>query len=87
MQQGQALAPLVLAQAGSVQVVAHQAEATSEEHAGMVRDIYEAIVNLPAEETVDFTFSGIDVVKIRPATDSDNQAYVDTIDFTAGVVG
>jgi hypothetical protein len=82
---------------GNLQIISHSAEATTREHAAVVKLIHDALKDITAlAEDADFTlegtdiatgfcFNGLDITAMRTAEDEENQVWADIIDFTMGV--
>lgn len=72
---------------GSLQIVSHSAEATSVQHAALVRSIYEALEAIVTgqRDDVDFTFHGIDITSTESASDEENEVWADIIRFNTGM--
>jgi hypothetical protein len=73
---------------GSVQVITHVADASSQTHATLSRSVYAALDDIPAE-VVDssFSFHGIHITGMASTTDSESQCHADIIKFVCGVGG
>lgn len=73
---------------GNVQIITHVADASSQEHATLSRQIYAALDDIAAEVVdASFSFHGLDITGMRSATDSESQCHADIISFTCGVGG
>lgn len=72
---------------GTVQVITHSQDTTSEDHAKLVRAAYEAIVQTPVVSQCDFILHGLSVTGQRYSLDTVTEARADLIDFTCGASG
>lgn len=72
---------------GTLQVVTHRAETTSEAHSELTRSIYAALAAIPSYADASFSFHGIDIADMTSADDDASQAHADIVSFTAGVGG
>lgn len=73
---------------GTIQVIHHIAEATGQDHARIVKAIYDAIIALqPTIPGSDFSFHGIDVGTVTNGEDTENSVYADVIGIVCGVGG
>jgi hypothetical protein len=72
---------------GTIQVITHADEATSEEHSEMVGVIYDALNNINIEKSDAFIFHGLNITNTRSSQDEGRQAHADIIDFACGATG
>jgi hypothetical protein len=73
---------------GSVQVITHVADISSQAHATLSRSIYGALDSIPAEVVnAAYSFHGIHITGMSSTTDSESQCHADIIKFVCGAGG
>ena len=73
---------------GTLQIITHSADSSSQAHALLVRTIYAALDDIVAEAPdAAFSFHGLDVTNITAATDPSGNAHANIVKFTCGVGG
>jgi hypothetical protein len=72
----------------SLQIINHADEATSEDHAALVKSVLIALGRIsPSQASPTFVFHGLDITSTRHTTDKDNSVHADIIEFVCGVSG